>query len=121
MTAGAQGIEDGGSVLVATSILRLFTWVAWADKHDGAIADVLTPWSVLAMHEAMGRGAVARLDSFSFLGQVSLVGPLLAVGNRVVAILSMRFPRRDVDFRGALGHRMCLQAHSGSPLGIVRC
>ncbi|MFL2858079.1 MAG: aldehyde dehydrogenase family protein [Planctomycetota bacterium] len=66
-------------------------WASWADKHDGHVHD--TPWRglVLAVHEPFGTAAAicpntpnAPLTSF-----VSMVAPLLAAGNHVVAVPSV--------------------------------
>jgi len=77
---------------VEASVSRLFTYAAWADKHDGAVHDVPLRGVSLAMHEPIGVVGVACPDPYPLLGLVSLVAPLLAAGNRVVAIPSERFP-----------------------------
>ena len=77
---------------VEASVSRLFTYAAWADKHDGAVHDVPLRGVSLAMHEPIGVVGVACPDPYPLLGLVSLVAPLLATGNRVVAIPSERYP-----------------------------
>jgi aldehyde dehydrogenase (NAD+) len=54
------------------------------------------------MHEPIGVVGVACPDPFPLLGLVSLVAPLLATGNRVVAIPSERFPLVATDFYSVL-------------------
>ena len=88
---------DGESEVEA-AIARLFTYAAWADKHDGAVHDVPLRGVSLAMHEPIGVVGVACPDPYPLLGLVSLVGPLLATGNRVVAIPSERYPLAATDF-----------------------
>ncbi len=95
MTGHARA--DGDSEVEA-AIARLFTYAAWADKHDGAVHDVPLRGVSLAMHEPIGVVGVACPDPYPLLGLVSLVGPLLATGNRVVAIPSERYPLAATDF-----------------------
>lgn len=87
---------------VDTSVSRLFTYAAWADKHDGAVHDVPLRGVALAMHEPIGVVGVACPDPYPLLGLVSLIAPLLATGNRVVAIPSERFPLAATDFYSVL-------------------
>jgi aldehyde dehydrogenase (NAD+) len=87
---------------VDTSISRLFTYAAWADKHDGAVHDVPMRGVALAMHEPIGVVGVACPDPYPLLGLISLIAPLLACGNRVVAIPSERFPLAATDFYSVL-------------------
>ena len=87
---------------VEASIARLFTYAAWADKHDGAIHDVPLRGVALAMHEPIGVVGVLCPDPYPLLGLVSLVAPLVATGNRVVAVPSERFPLLATDFYGVL-------------------
>ena len=87
---------------VDTSISRLFTYAAWADKHDGAVHDVPMRGVSLAMHEPIGVVGVACPDPYPLLGLISLVAPLLATGNRVIAVPSERFPLAATDFYSVL-------------------
>ncbi len=87
---------------VEASIARLFTYAAWADKFDGAVHDVPMRGVSLAMHEPIGVVGVACPDPYPLLGLVSLAAPLLATGNRVVAIPSQQYPLAATDFYGVL-------------------
>jgi aldehyde dehydrogenase (NAD+) len=87
---------------VNAAVSRLFTYAAWADKHDGAVHDVPLRGVALAMHEPIGVVGVACPDPYPLLGLVSLVAPLLATGNRVVAVPSERFPLSATDFYSVL-------------------
>ncbi len=87
---------------VDASISRLFTYAAWADKHDGAVHDVPMRAVSLAMHEPIGVVGVACPDPYPLLGLVSLVAPLLATGNRVVVVPSERFPLAATDLYSVL-------------------
>jgi aldehyde dehydrogenase (NAD+) len=101
-----------GEAEVNAAISRLFTYAAWADKHDGAVHDVPLRGVALAMHEPIGVVGVACPDPYPLLGLVSLVGPLLATGNRVVAVPSERFPLLGTDFYSVL-------ETSDVPAGVV--
>ena len=107
---GASDVD--ASREVEASISRLFTYGAWADKHDGAVHDVPMRGVALAMHEPIGVVGVACPDPYPLLGLVSLVGPLLATGNRVVAVPSERFPLSATDFYSVL-------ETSDLPAGVV--
>jgi aldehyde dehydrogenase (NAD+) len=87
---------------VDASISRLFTYGAWADKHDGAVHDVPMRGVSLAMHEPIGVVGVACPDPYPLLGLISLTAPLLATGNRVVVIPSERYPLSATDFYSVL-------------------
>ncbi|MBY0492042.1 MAG: aldehyde dehydrogenase family protein [Gemmatimonadaceae bacterium] len=103
---------SAGEAEVNAAISRLFTYAAWADKHDGAVHDVPLRGVALAMHEPIGVVGVACPDPYPLLGLVSLVGPLLATGNRVVAVPSERFPLLGTDFYSVL-------ETSDVPAGVV--
>ena len=94
--------RDDAAREVDTTISRLFTYAAWADKHDGAVHDVPMRGVSLAMHEPIGVVGVACPDPYPLLGFVSLVAPLLAAGNRVVVIPSERFPLPATDLYSVL-------------------
>ncbi len=87
---------------VESSISRLFTYAAWADKHDGAVHDVPMRAVSLAMHEPIGVVGVVCPPAPSLLGFVSLVAPLVAAGNTVVAVPSESAPLVITDFYSVL-------------------
>ncbi len=109
MTGDAQ---SAGEAEVNASISRLFTYAAWADKHDGAVHDVPIRGVALAMHEPIGVVGIGCPDPYPLLGLVSLVGPLLATGNRAVVVPSERFPLSATDFYSVL-------ETSDVPAGVV--
>jgi aldehyde dehydrogenase (NAD+) len=92
---GATARAAGGEV--DASVRRLFTYAAWADKHDGAVHDVPLRGVTLAMHEPIGVVGVACPTEAPLLGFVSLVAPLVAVGNCVVAVPSEPHPLAATD------------------------
>jgi aldehyde dehydrogenase (NAD+) len=77
---------------IETIITRLFTYAAWADKHDGAVHDVPLRGVTIAMHEPIGVVGVLASDDSPLLGLVSAVAPLVALGNTVVAVPSAQYP-----------------------------
>ncbi|MCR9137203.1 MAG: aldehyde dehydrogenase family protein [Alphaproteobacteria bacterium] len=83
---------------VAASINRLFAYGAWADKFDGAVHSPPLRGVALAMNEPIGVAGVLCPDEAPLLSFVSLVAPLLAMGNRVVAVPSERFGLVATDF-----------------------
>ena len=82
---------------VEASVKRLFTYGAWADKWDGAVHSVPIRGVALAMNEAIGVVGVACPDESPLLGFVSLVAPLIAAGNTVIAIPSEAHPLAATD------------------------
>jgi aldehyde dehydrogenase (NAD+) len=82
---------------VAAGVRRLFTYAAWADKWDGAVHNVPIRGVALAMHEPIGVVGVACPDESPLLGFISLVAPLMATGNTVIAIPSEPHPLVATD------------------------
>jgi aldehyde dehydrogenase (NAD+) len=89
--------HTSGRAEVEASVRRLFTYAAWADKHDGAVHQVPIRGVALAMHEPIGVVGVVCPPSHPLLGLVSLVAPLVAMGNCVVAVPSAVAPLAATD------------------------
>lgn len=83
---------------VDASIERLFSYGAWADKFEGTIHTPPLRGVALAMYEPIGVVGVACPDEAPLLAFISLVAPLIAMGNRVVAVPSERHPLAATDF-----------------------
>ncbi len=77
---------------VSTSVERLFTYAAWADKFDGAVHNPPFRNVSIAMNEPVGTVGVLCPDHLPLLGFFSLVLPLIAAGNTVVAVPSETYP-----------------------------
>ncbi|MDJ0638066.1 MAG: aldehyde dehydrogenase family protein [Paracoccaceae bacterium] len=90
--------QKTGAKEVEQSIDRLFTWAAWADKYDGSAKGVPIRGIALAMHEPVGKIVAFAPDEAPLLGLVSVIGPAMAMGNRVTAIASEPFPLAATDF-----------------------
>ncbi|WP_172297395.1 aldehyde dehydrogenase family protein [Pseudoruegeria sp. HB172150] len=83
---------------VDTAISRLFTYAAWADKYDCAAKGVPLRGIALAMNEPVGVIGAFCPDEAPLLGLVSVLGPALAMGNRLVAVASEAYPLAATDF-----------------------
>jgi len=77
---------------VELGIERIFSYAAWADKFDGAVHNPPFRNIAIAMNEAIGTVGVICPTEAPLLGFLSLVLPLLAAGNTVIAVPSERYP-----------------------------
>ena len=82
---------------VNSSIDRLFTYAAWADKYDGAAHGVPIRGIALAMNEPVGVIGMICPDESPLLGLISLLAPALAMGNTCVVVPSEPFPLSATD------------------------
>jgi len=82
---------------VETSLERLFTYAAWADKFDGAAKSVPIRGVALAMHEPVGIIGAFCPENAPLLGPVSLLAPAIAMGNRVILVASETAPLALTD------------------------
>jgi aldehyde dehydrogenase (NAD+) len=82
---------------VETSIGRLFSAAAWADKYDGLVHGTPLRGLTAAVNEPIGVVGLVADDDFPLLQLVSLVAPAIALGNRVIAVPSERFPLAATD------------------------
>jgi aldehyde dehydrogenase (NAD+) len=88
----AAGGEQQAAKEVEHSIERIFSYAAWADKFDGAVHSPPFRNIAIAMHEPIGNVGVICPPDFPLLGFVSLVMPLLSMGNTVIAVPSEKYP-----------------------------
>ncbi len=89
--------EKQAAAEVAIGIERIFSYAAWADKFDGAVHNPPFRNIAIAMNEPIGTAGVICPADVPLLGFLSLVMPLLAVGNTVIAIPSERYPLITAD------------------------
>ncbi|MDT3682775.1 MAG: aldehyde dehydrogenase family protein [Truepera sp.] len=82
---------------VGKSVERLFSAAAYADKYDGRVHPTPMRNVTLAMNEPYDVMAIVCPDEAPLLAFVSLVAPALAMGNRVVAVPSARWPLLATD------------------------
>ncbi|WP_170785095.1 aldehyde dehydrogenase family protein [Ruegeria lacuscaerulensis] len=93
MTGGKTGAAE-----IETSIQRLFTAAAWADKYDGQVHGVPIRGVALAMKEPVGVIGALCADEAPLLGLISAMAPAIAMGNRVVLAASEPYPLAATDF-----------------------
>ncbi len=93
ITAGlVQVVGEGQATAeVESSIERIFTYAAWADKYDGAVHNPPIRNVTLAMNEAIGAVGIVCPTEAPLLGFVSLVMPAIAAGNTVVVVPSEKY------------------------------
>ncbi len=89
--------KDQAEAEVSTSIERIFTYAAWADKYEGAIHNPPFRNVTLAMQEPIGTIGILCPQEAPLLGFVSTVMPALAVGNTIVAVPSEIYPLITAD------------------------
>jgi aldehyde dehydrogenase (NAD+) len=88
-----QAIEE-----VHLSVQRLSYYAAFADKYDGRVHATRARHVTLAMNEPWGTVGVCCPDDSPLLGFVSMVAPLIAMGNRCIAVPSQVHPLVATDF-----------------------
>jgi len=89
--------EKQAATEVELSIERIFSYAAWADKFDGAVHNPPFRNIAIAMKEAIGTVGVICPSEAPLLGFLSLVLPLLAMGNTVIAVPSEKYPLITAD------------------------
>ncbi|MGH8200894.1 MAG: aldehyde dehydrogenase family protein [Steroidobacteraceae bacterium] len=82
---------------VDLTIERLFGYGGWADKYDGLIHTPPVRSISLAVPEPIGVVGVVCPDEAPLLGFISLLAPVIAMGNRCVIIPSERMPLPALD------------------------
>jgi aldehyde dehydrogenase (NAD+) len=89
----AQAVgEAQATAEVNAGIERIFSYAAWTDKFDGAVHNPPFRNIAIAMHEPIGTVGVICPREAPLLGFLSVVMPLLAMGNTVVAVPSETYP-----------------------------
>src|SRR4029077_13252985 len=77
---------------VQKSVERLFSYAGWADKFDGSVHNPPMRNVSIAMNEAVGTVGVVCPAEMPLLGFFTMVLPLIAAGNTVVAVPSETYP-----------------------------
>ncbi|WBU65691.1 aldehyde dehydrogenase family protein [Paracoccus aerodenitrificans] len=86
-----------GRQAVDTAIARLFFYAGWADKYDGRNVQTKPGYLVNVIPQPFGVVGLACPNDAPLLGFVSLVAPLIAMGNAVVAIPAQDDPVAAFD------------------------
>ncbi len=89
--------DDDAAREVDASIARLFSYGAWADKFEGVVHNPPQRMIAIALNEPIGLVGVACPDERPLLAFISLVAPAIAVGDRVIALPSERWPLAATD------------------------
>lgn len=97
---------------VDTAIRRAFYYAAQADKFDGAVHSTKSRHLTLAVPEAWGVVGVVCPDEAPLLSMLSLILPLITMGNRVVVAASQTHPL-------IAARLMQVLATSDLPAGVV--
>jgi aldehyde dehydrogenase (NAD+) len=69
-----------------------FSYAAWTDKFDGAVHNPPFRNIAIAMHEPIGTVAVICPRETPLLGFLSVVMPVLAMGNTAIVVPSETYP-----------------------------
>ena len=95
-----------------TSIERIFSYAAWADKYEGSVHQPPLRGVTLAMNEPVGIIGIMCPEQSPLLSFVTLVASSIAMGNRVIAVPSQLAPLIATDFYQVL-------ETSDVPAGVV--
>lgn len=99
----AEGHGEGGGSLsgaaseVEAAVRAIFTFAAWADKHDGRVHSTPFRNVVLAMNEPVGTVAIRCGDEPPLAGVAGPLAAALSQGNAVVLLAPGRFPVAALD------------------------
>jgi aldehyde dehydrogenase (NAD+) len=87
--------EADASRGMAVSIDRLIYYAGWADKYEqllGSVNPVASPHFNFTVTEPMGVVGIIAPDTPPLLGLLSMIAPVIACGNTVVALASETMP-----------------------------
>jgi acyl-CoA reductase-like NAD-dependent aldehyde dehydrogenase len=110
---GARRSDAAKGMSVAVD--RLIHYAGWADKYEqllGSVNPVASPHFNFTVTEPMGVVGVIAPDSPPLLGLISMIAPVIASGNTVVALASEKIPYPSI----LLGEML---ATSDLPGGVV--
>ena len=89
--AAAVG-EPQAAAEMSSGIERIFSYAAWADKFDGAVHNPPFRNIAIAMNEPIGTVGIICPSEAPLLGFVSLVMPVVAMGNTAIVVPSEAYP-----------------------------
>ncbi len=92
---GADAQSARGEVDVA--VQSLFTFAAWADKHDGSVHSTPFRNVTFAMNEPVGTVGIRCGDHAPLAGVIGPVAAALSQGNVVALVVPERFPIPALD------------------------
>ena len=98
MLRGATGMtEEAAGAEVEAAVESLFTFAAWADKHDGRVHSTPFRNVTFAMNEPVGTVAIRCGEAAPLAGVAGAVGAALCQGNVAVVVVPERFPLPALD------------------------
>lgn len=89
--------EEYAASEVEAAIQALFTFAAWADKHDGRVHSTPFRNVTFAMNEPVGTVAIRCDDGAPLAAVAGSVAAALSQGNVAVVVVSERFPLPALD------------------------
>src|SRR5579863_614353 len=89
--AAAVG-EPQAAAELSLGIERIFSYAAWADKFDGAVHNPPFRNIAIAMNEPIGTVGIICPSEAPLLGFLSLVMPVIAMGNTAIVVPSETYP-----------------------------
>jgi aldehyde dehydrogenase (NAD+) len=89
--AAAVG-EAQSAAEVSSGVERIFSYAAWADKFEGAVHNPPFRNIAIAMNEPLGTVGVICPSEVPLLGFLSLVLPVIAMGNTAIVVPSETYP-----------------------------
>jgi acyl-CoA reductase-like NAD-dependent aldehyde dehydrogenase len=110
---GARQADAARGMSVAVD--RMIHYAGWADKYEqlvGSVNPVASPHFNFTVTEPMGVVGIIAPDSPPLLGLLSMIAPVIACGNTVVALASEKIPYPSI----LLGEML---ATSDLPGGVV--
>jgi aldehyde dehydrogenase (NAD+) len=84
--------EKQASTEVNAGIERIFSYAAWTDKFDGAVHNPPFRNIAIAMNEPIGAVGIICPHEVPLLGFLSVVLPVVAVGNTAIVVPSETYP-----------------------------
>ena len=84
--------EAQAAAEVSSGVERIFSYAAWADKFDGAVHNPPFRNIAIAMNEPLGTVGVICPSEVPLLGFLSLVLPVIAMGNTAIVVPSETYP-----------------------------
>src|SRR5580693_6831879 len=84
--------EAQAAAEVSSGVERIFSYAAWADKFDGAVHNPPFRNIAIAMNEPLGTVGIICPSEVPLLGFLSLVMPLIAMGNTAIVVPSETYP-----------------------------
>jgi len=89
----AQAVgEQQATAEVDAGIERIFSYAAWADKFDGAVHNPPFRNIAIAMNEPIGTVGILCPREAPLLGLLSVVMPVIAMGNTTIVVPSEMYP-----------------------------